>query len=228
MAMLPDETGEAMKHAMRLIIHAGLWSMTLPAAAGDIAIKVTDSQGKPVADAVASVLPLAGVEPPPARAGRSATIEQIEREAVPHVMAVRAGTTVNFPNRDPLMHHVYSFSSVKNFEIKLYSGELPRGIVFDKPGIVTLGCNIHDWMLGYLFVADTPWFAKSGAAGTARIADLLPGEYEVRLWHPDQRAAVPAKPIRVDNRSNQELPFSIDIVSRKKKFKPPLNPAQYR
>jgi plastocyanin len=200
------------------------------ALAVDIDVKVFDLQGKAVADAVVQAHALAGnpAPPPAARPSRTATIEQIDREFVPYVMPVRTGTTVNFPNRDPLMHHVYSFSSVKNFEIKLYSGELPRGIVFDKAGIVTLGCNIHDWMLGYIFVADTPWFAKTGASGAARIADLSPGEYELRLWHPDQRATAPAKPIKVDARTNTEWLLTIDVGVRKKKFKPPLNPAQYR
>ena len=51
---------------------------------------------------------------------------------------------MTFPNLDPIMHHVYSFSATKPFEIKLYSGDPPTGILFDKPGVATLGCNIHD------------------------------------------------------------------------------------
>jgi plastocyanin len=224
-----------MKPASQSIVRNVLLPMMLlvmsAATANDVSIKVTGSNGKPVADAVVYLQPLAGTTIPPTLATRPtkpATIEQIDREFVPYVIPVRAGTTVNFPNRDPLMHHVYSFSTVKSFEIKLYSSELPRGIVFDKPGIVTLGCNIHDWMLGYIFVADTPWFAKTAANGAARIADAVAGEYEVHLWHPEQQAAIPPKPVRVEGRTNMELALSIDITPRKKKFKPPLNPAQYR
>jgi plastocyanin len=224
--------GNAMKPAIPSIVRAWLPPLALFAActasANDIIVRVANKEGKPVADAVVYFHSQGSPQAATARPSRPATIEQIDREFVPYVMAVRAGTTVNFPNRDPLMHHVYSFSSVKNFEIKLYSGELPRGIVFDKPGIVTLGCNIHDWMLGYIFIADTPWFAKTAADGTARIADLPAGDYEIRLWHPEQRGGVAAKPVRHDGRTNQELGLTADVSLRKKKFKPPLNPAQYR
>jgi hypothetical protein len=95
---------------------------------------------------------------------------------------IQTGTTVTFPNRDPLLHHVYSFSHVKTFEIKLYSGDAPRGILFDKPGTVTLGCNIHDWMIGYIVVLDTPYFGKTGGDGKARL-DAPPGKYRMRVWH---------------------------------------------
>lgn len=200
---------------------------TPQAASQRMVATVVDTAGRPLADAVVAATPLPGTVVPP-RTSRTATMEQIDREFVPHVMPVRTGTTVNFPNRDPLMHHVYSFSRVKNFEIKLYSGELPRGIVFDKPGIVTLGCNIHDWMLGYIFVADTPYFGTTDASGMAQLGELAAGEYEVQAWHPDQRATVLAKPARADGRSSIGMSFTIDVAPRKAKFKPPLNPAQYR
>ncbi len=196
-------------------------------AAQALVATVVDAGGRPLADAVVTATPLPGTVVPP-RTPRTATMEQIDREFVPYVMPVRTGTTVNFPNRDPLMHHVYSFSRVKNFEIKLYSGELPRGIVFDKAGIVTLGCNIHDWMLGYIFVADTPYFAKTDAGGTAQLGELAAGEYDVQAWHPDQRATAAPKPARVDGLSNIGISFTINVATRKPKFKPPLNPAQYR
>jgi plastocyanin len=208
-----------------------LWSIvalgTLPAFANTVAVKVVSENGAPVPDAVVYAQPISGTNVP-AASPKAATMEQVDREFVPHVLAIRVGTKVNFPNRDPLMHHVYSFSKVKNFEIKLYSGELPHAIVFDKPGVVTLGCNIHDWMLGYIFVAETPYFAKTDASGAAALKDLVPGEFELRVWHPDQRTASTAKPLRFDSRNNVDLAFTVEVVPQKRKFKPPLNPTQYR
>jgi hypothetical protein len=109
---------------------------------------------------------------------------------VPYVTVIQTGTTVTFPNRDPILHHVYSFSPAKPFEIKLYTGKSPVEVVFDKPGVVTLGCNIHDWMIGYIAVVPTPWFAKTDAAGTAIIRDLPPGAYDIQAWHPHQRGTI--------------------------------------
>ena len=146
--------------------------------------------------------------------------------ALPLLIAV--GTTVNFPNRDPLLHHVYSFSPAKSFEIKLYSGDAPRGIVFDRPGTVTLGCNIHDWMIGYLHVVDTPYFGKTGLDGRARIGDIAAGEYLVHLWHPTQRATAGAKPISLDARISAELVFTLDAAPRKKPFKPMQDGVRYK
>jgi len=202
-------------------------SLALPAPAATVAATVVDSAGKPVADAVVYAVPVAGTIAP-ARPLRHASIEQADREFVPYVTVIQTGTTVNFPNRDPLMHHVYSFSPVKNFEIKLYSGDAPRGILFDKPGAVTLGCNIHDWMIGYIFVVDTPYFAKTSQAGQAQLGELVAGEFEVRAWHPRQRGSAPAKPARLDARGSANLEFTLDVAPRKPPFKPPANPISYK
>lgn len=188
---------------------------------------VVDGSGAPVVDAVVYALPLPGTALP-ARVARQAAIEQINREFVAHVTVVQTGTTINFPNRDPLLHHVYSFSPVKSFEIKLYSGDAPRGILFDKPGEVTLGCNIHDWMLGYVFVVDTPFFAKTNQAGVARLGDMTAGDFELRVWHPRQRGNVPPRPVKLDAKSSITLDFAINVAPRNTQFKPPAAPIQYR
>ncbi|HEV8616581.1 MAG TPA: methylamine utilization protein [Methylomirabilota bacterium] len=143
-------------------------------------VKTTD--GKPVADAVISVVAVSGSRPA-ARAGR-AIVDQQDKEFVPHVRAIAVGTEVTFPNKDDIRHHVYSFSPAKKFELPLFKGTQSAPVKFDKPGVVVLGCNIHDWMLGYVVVLETPHFDTTGADGRARIADLLPGTYEVHVWHP--------------------------------------------
>ena len=110
---------------------------------------------------------------------------------VPFVLPVQAGTSVAFPNSDNVRHHVYSFSPAKRFELRLYAGNHTSTVLFDKPGIVTLGCNIHDWMVSYVYVLDTPYFAKTGADGLAHLGDLPAGTYVARLWHPRIDGAAP-------------------------------------
>ena len=116
-------------------------------------------------------------------ARRTATMDQRDRTFVPYVLAVQTGTSVNFPNSDDVQHHVYSFSAAKTFQIKLYAGVPHAPIVFDKPGVAVLGCNIHDGMIAWVVVSDTPLWARSGAGGHAKVADVPPGGYELHVWH---------------------------------------------
>jgi plastocyanin len=128
---------------------------------------------------------------------KTASIAQKDREFMPYMTVVQTGTWVDFPNRDPLKHHVYSFSPAKPFEIKLYAGKPQKPIQFDKPGEVALGCNIHDWMEAYLLVVDTPYFAKTGSDGHARISNVPPGRYTLRLWHPRSTHAPESREVEV-------------------------------
>jgi hypothetical protein len=100
------------------------------------------------------------------------------------VMAVQAGTAVSFPNSDNIRHHVYSFSPAKKFELPLYSGVPAEPVVFDKVGFITLGCNIHDWMIAYIAVLPTPYFQVTRQDGRAVLKDLPAGQHTVRVWHP--------------------------------------------
>jgi hypothetical protein len=111
-------------------------------------------------------------------------VDQIDEEFVPRVKPVLVGTPVFFPNKDNIRHQVYSFSPAKRFELPLYAGTPAKPVVFDKPGVVVLGCNIHDWMIGYVYVSESPYFAKTGADGKALLGDLPALAYRVRVWHP--------------------------------------------
>ena len=192
--------------------------------AASVQAMVRDGAGRPVPDAVVYAIPSSG--PSEAR-GRTAAIEQVDREFVPYVSVVQTGTTVTFPNRDPIMHHVYSFSPAKTFEIKLYTGKSPVEVVFDKPGVVTLGCNIHDWMIGYVFVVSTPHFGKSDANGVALMRDVPVGTYDVQVWHPQQRAAAVQQRIAVQAADVVSLPYTLEVAPRKPKYKPPLDRLKY-
>lgn len=110
-------------------------------------------------------------------------MEQEGRQFKPYILATQVGVPVYFPNRDPIAHHVYSFSQTKTFELPLYREELPEPITFQKPGIVPLGCNIHDWMLGYIVVVDTPFYTQMSDT-EAVLENLPPGDYEISVWHP--------------------------------------------
>lgn len=160
------------------------------ALAATIEVRATEANGAPLADAVVAAYALDGAAPEPREAGR---MDQKDRRFTPQVLVVQRGSEVVFPNSDKVSHHVYSFSPANRFEIFLARGEAPKAVRFDRPGIVTLGCNLHDWMLGYVAVVDTPFYAVSGADGLARLADLPAGRYRVELWHPratDEGAAL--------------------------------------
>jgi plastocyanin len=150
----------------------------------EIAATVVDARGKPVADAVVVAVPSDGNLHLPARPPQE-VVDQVDKEFVPKVQAILVGTAVTFPNRDSVRHQVYSFSPARRFELPLYTG-VPQAVTFDKPGVVILGCNIHDWMLGYIYVSESPYFAKTDAQGKALLSDLPPRGYVVRVWHPQQ------------------------------------------
>ena len=161
-----------------------LMAMALAGAAeaADLTALVKDQSGEPLADAVVVASPRGGA-PKASRPARE-TVDQIDKEFVPYVKAVVVGSPVFFPNKDNIRHHVYSFSPAKTFELPLYSGTPAHPVVFDRPGIVTIGCNIHDWMIAYIYVAETPWFGTTGRQGRARLDNLPPGPYSIRVWHP--------------------------------------------
>lgn len=174
-----------------LILWLGAAFMTLcvwpglsrPAEAGDVHAAVRDQRDQPVEGAVVLAVPEARAATLPAKPGRE-EVDQINKQFVPHVKPILVGSPVYFPNKDDIRHHVYSFSAAKRFELPLYVGTPAAPVVFDRPGVVTIGCNIHDWMIGHIYVAETTHFGKTGADGTVRLDNLPPGRYAVRVWHP--------------------------------------------
>jgi plastocyanin len=159
-------------------------------AAGTVQVVMKDDKGQPVADAVASLTlldaPMPAVVPP----AEPVVILQQDEEFSPYVTPLVVGTRVAFPNHDKVQHHVYSLSKAKKFELPLYSGEAKELVLFDQPGVVALGCNIHDWMVAYVVVLATPYFDKTGLAGTATLTRLPAGHYRLEVWHPRLAATV--------------------------------------
>ena len=190
-------------------------------AAGSLEAFVREDGGRPVVDAVVSLM-AAGAPTAPPRPG-SAVMDQQNKTFVPHVLTVAIGTPVTFPNRDNIRHHVYSFSPSKRFELPLYIGTPAAPVVFDTPGVVVLGCNIHDWMVGYVYVSATPYFAKTGADGLVRLGDVPPGAYEARVWHPRLRgeAEKTGKAVTLAAGDPGRLEFVVSLKPDRRPVPPP-------
>ncbi|MGH8491780.1 MAG: methylamine utilization protein [Moraxellaceae bacterium] len=184
--------------------------LTLLTAHADAAVNmlVRDNHAQPLADAIVTLSPIGGR--PVAQVPGKASVAQINKEFSPRVSVVATGSQVWFPNRDSIRHHVYSFSAAKRFDIKLYAGDPPAPVLFDKPGLVVLGCNIHDWMIAYVYVTDAPYFGKSDALGRLDLGSVPAGEYEAHLWHPDQSGPEQVQKLRVAGDS-VSIPLTVDI-----------------
>jgi plastocyanin len=119
-----------------------------------------------------------------------ANLDQVDLQFKPPVLVVPTGSKVFFPNKDTVRHQVYSFSPVHRFELPLYRGT-PRPEIFDRAGLVTIGCNIHDRMRAYIYVVDAQYFGRADASGAWKSADVQPGTYTVQVWHPLARDIQP-------------------------------------
>ena len=170
-----------------------------------LVVEVRDGRGAGVTDAVVYAVPQGKVPSPPSR---RAVVDQRNRMFVPHVTAIQTGTAVSFPNSDNVRHQVYSFSPAKRFQLPLYAGTPAEPVVFDKPGVVAIGCNIHDQMSAYLVVVDTPHFAKT-VNGRAELAGLPDGRYDVRVWAKGMRTEPPPQAIRIGAEAPPALTFRI-------------------
>jgi plastocyanin len=177
----------------RFFLAVGAFLAATAAHAADLTVTVKDANGRPVADAVVTV-DAPGRAPAPSRF----TISQRDMKFVPEVLVVPVGSTIAFGNLDPFRHHVYSFSPAKRFELKLFGEGLTRPVVFDKAGLVAIGCNIHDQMQGFIHVVGTPFAAKTDASGRVVIHGLPGGSHAVHVWHSQLRAPANQLTLNVD------------------------------
>jgi plastocyanin len=110
-------------------------------------------------------------------------LDQRQQTFVPHVLAVPVGTTVDFPNSDPMFHNVFSASSAKTFDLGMYDKGEKKSVTFDKPGVVRVGCNVHPKMEAFVVVHTNPYAAVSDANGSYTVAGVPEGTYQLRVWH---------------------------------------------
>lgn len=206
---------------LAVLIFAG----NLPA--GSLEVTVKDDKGRPVANAVAYATASGAASAAPKK---RVIVDQRNKQFVPYVTAVQVGTAVNFPNSDDIRHHVYSFSPAKKFELPLYSGVPAEPVVFDKVGFVTLGCNIHDWMIAYIAVLPTPYFQVTRQDGHGVLKDLSPGQYMVQVWHPALKVGPETLAQRVDvGGGTKSLLFTLPLKQDlRAKRAPGLNTGGYR
>lgn len=168
---------------MRPLLALLLMLLSAPAYAGDLLVQVRQPNGAPVPNAVILLYPGGRPAPLPANPG-AYQISQRDLQFSPFVLVVPVGADVSFPNLDPVRHQVYSFSPVRRFELRLYAREQSRSVRFDRPGIVPLGCNIHDSMIAFINVADTGLAARTDGNGRVLFANAPAGPVLARLWHP--------------------------------------------
>lgn len=189
--MAPPPRHDRRPQGLRASLLAVALVAALPSHGGavDLSGEVRSARGEPLADAIVFVLeaePGAALPTP----APSAVMDQINKQFVPRVLPVAVGTAVTFPNHDQIHHHVYSFSPAKTFEIPLYKDEPARPVVFDRPGAVTLGCNIHEWMRAVVLVVPTALFARTDADGRFTLHGVPRGRHRLAVWHERARGGI--------------------------------------
>jgi len=189
---------------MRLIKHRLMKSkfflgvvllMSQPTLSAQFTLSVIDGKGNPLKDAVAALVPAQQID---YAAVSTAIIDQRQNMFVPGVLAIRVNTQVRFPNSDDVRHHVYSFSPAKKFELRLYHGMTAEPVLFDKPGTVVLGCNIHDSMVAYIYVVETENFAVADELGKINL-EAPAGKYQLQIYHPRMSGNFPESTITLDD-----------------------------
>ena len=188
------------------------WANQLQAV--NLKVIIDNSKGEKVKDAVVFAAPKSETNFIKAALPEK-VIDQKDKEFIPYVSVVQSGTKVVFPNHDKIRHHVYSFSDAKQFEIPLYKGIPAEPILFDRPGVVTIGCNIHDWMMAYNFVTETPYYAITDKTGETTV-NLPAGEYDIKVWHPNLRGS-PDKTSQSSFITEQSAEQSVNFTIQQKK-----------
>ena len=195
---------------MRAVALLVIFGLCHDLSAGSFDVTVKDGKGALVSDAVVYAR---GNGMNAQSTKKQTVIDQQDKQFIPYVTAVQVGTSILFPNKDNIRHHVYSLSSAKKFELPLYKGVPAEPVVFDKEGFVTLGCNIHDWMIAYVAVLGTPYFQVTGREGHALLKNLPPGQYTVEVWQPSLKSAPEtfAQHVDVAAGGTKQLLFTLDL-----------------
>ncbi len=200
--------------------------------AEEITLRLNDADGAPVADAVLELLSSAPIDSASVTM-REAEIDQLDKEFIPTVTTLVAGGSASFPNSDDILHHVYSFSTAKTFDTPLYGSDANHSYreMFDVPGVVEIGCNIHDWMLAYIYVGESELMAISDESGVAQLTNIPPGSYRFRVWH--SRLDAPQNSIEqeivIEAGRGAEVELSLELVrDRRVRRAPSANRKRYR
>jgi plastocyanin len=182
---------------MRRVFHTLLMLWAVGAAAAPLELQYVAANGKGIEGGLVVTLRSTDASRPVARPV-AAVLDQVDRQFTPHVLVIPRGSKVSFPNSDSVAHQVYSISQAKRFELPLYSGKaaVPQQ-GFDREGIVSVGCNIHDQMRAYIYVVEAQYFGRADKDGRWSVANVEPGDYQLTIWHPRSRAPSPVLEQRV-------------------------------
>ena len=184
------------------------------ASAGDIVgrVELTEKGGKKATDLsdVVVYVESSRAKPKPARE----VLTMKGKAFAPHVLAIGAGTTVDFPNEDPILHNVFSVSE-EGFDLGLYKRPKSGSRTFDKPGVYTIYCNIHPQMSATVVVRDNPYFASAAKDGSFRIPGVPAGEYKLVAFHDRAGESVPV-PVKVSATGETVANLSLDASSFKR------------
>lgn len=172
-------------------------------------VNVVDSNGNPLQNAVVALVPMHKKDYTTAP---TAIMDQRNNMFMPGVLVIRVNTLVHFPNSDDVRHHVYSFSPAKKFELRLYHGMTAEPILFDKPGTVILGCNIHDSMVAHIYVVETDHFAVADALGKIRL-DAPADKYQLHIYHPRMNGNFPESTVVLDDAQSTAYKAIINNLS---------------
>ncbi|GAB5498882.1 MAG: hypothetical protein PsegKO_11930 [Pseudohongiellaceae bacterium] len=201
-------------------------------AAQELRVSLADSEGNALSEAVIElVLPEAQREI--FRQPKEASVDQVDKEFIPRVTYIVAGSEVRFPNSDDILHHVYSFSPARTFNIPLYGRD--ENINYSEPfpnaGVVEIGCNIHDWMLAYIYVGETSLMAMTDAGGSAVLRDLPAGEFQLKIWHSqlDADQNMLNETVQLQDGEISELSLQVELQrDRRLRRAPSANRTRYR
>lgn len=191
------------------LLACALAASAAPAFAGDLVVTVTTKDGRPLADAVVTLPAPEGALAP--KFPWKLEIAQKDKQFSPFVLIAPVGAEVAFPNLDKFRHHVYSFSKGNKFELELYGREEKRSVTFKSVGVAALGCNIHDNMVAFVHVVDTPYAAKTNAKGMAEVKGVADGAVQVTVWHPHAKSRDQITTTDITVSGVTRLTVSIDV-----------------
>jgi len=216
---------KTIRYSIFCLVFMSLYSASV--SAGSLNATVSENGQGNLENAVVYAIPTEGLSSAVTSSGNTKTIDQIDKEFVPSIAVFQTGVTVQFPNHDNVRHHVYSFSPAKTFEIPLYKGIPAEPVKFDEAGVITLGCNIHDWMTAHILITDTPYFGLSDSSGNVELTGLPNGAYDVYVWHPQQSEATEdtAQQVVLNGTDTQSLSFDVQKKEQWVPFRAPTRAA---
>lgn len=191
-------------HELSIVMLLFIIAFSTAANSNQLSLTVLDENNIPVNQVVIALM---GKPSSITEANKLAVMDQRGNAFLPDVLIIPTNTAVHFPNSDDIRHHVYSFSPAKRFELRLYHGQTAEPVLFDKPGQVILGCNIHDSMLGYIYVVDSDYFGMSDAQGKVNIKNIPVGKYQLQIQHPrlDPEQQLPIIEVVIDEKGSDKL-----------------------